>query len=302
MEPNLTMCVLRSLIYYTRSFLAAVIICGGSVFGVIASVVLTLVGKQYLAQWATARCFYYSMALFFGIDVRVENEQYLNNLPCIIISNHQSALDIFMLGRLFPRGCTVTAKKSLKYVPFLGWFMALSGTLFLERSNRTKSVETLNGGLRKIKEKKRAIWIFPEGTRSYTTDLDMLPFKKGAFHLAQQGKLPIVPIVVSNTSTLMNPKLSIYNRGYIVARVLKPISTENLKKEDVGKFCEQVRDNMLSELQTLGYSPAINDTTLPPQAIEYERKKVEEPRNDDSSEAVSCENTEERIESVKEFK
>lgn len=297
------MCVLRSLIYYTRSFLAVAIICGGSIFGVIASVVLTLIGKQYLAQWATARCFYYSMALFFGIDVKVENEHYLQNLPCIIISNHQSALDIFMLGRLFPRGCSVTAKKSLKYVPFLGWFMALSGTLFLERTNRAKSVETLNRGLKKIKEKKRAIWVFPEGTRSYTTDLDMLPFKKGAFHLAQQGGLPIVPIVVSNTSTLMNPKLTIYNRGYIVARVLKPISTENLKAEDVGKFSEHVRETMLAELQSLGYSPAINDTALPPQAIEYEKRRGLEEHDDDLSEAVSCENSAERdAETVKEFK
>lgn len=272
-------------------------------FGVVASIVCTLIGKQHLAQWATARCFYYSMALFFGIDVRVENEQYLNNLPCIVISNHQSALDIFMLGRLFPRGCTVTAKKSLKYVPFLGWFMALSGTLFLERTNRAKSVETLNRGLKKIKEKKRAIWVFPEGTRSYSTELTMLPFKKGAFHLAQQGKLPIVPIVVSNTSTLMNPKLKIYNRGYIVAKVLKPISTENLKPEDVGKFSEEVRELMVNELQSVGYSPAINDTALPPEAIKYERRKAGETQDDESSEAISCENSTEQIEeSVKEFK
>ncbi|QLQ80792.1 hypothetical protein HG537_0E01470 [Torulaspora globosa] len=295
------MSLLKSLIYYTRTFLAAAIICGGSVFGVIAGLVCTIIGKQHLAQWMTARCFYYSMALFFGIDVRVENEHYLKDLPCVLISNHQSALDIFMLGRLFPRGCTVTAKKSLKYVPFLGWFMALSGTLFLERSNRAKSVETLNRGLKNIKEKKRALWIFPEGTRSYTTKLEMLPFKKGAFHLAQQGGLPIVPIVVSNTSTLMNPKLKIYNRGYIVAKVLKPIPTADLKKEDVGKFSERVREMMVKELQEVGYSPAINDTDLPPEAIEYE-KHHQLSEHDDVSEVLSSENSTERsADSIKEF-
>lgn len=295
------MCFLKSLIYYTRTFLAAAIICGGSVFGVVAGIVCTAIGKQHLAQWATARCFYYSMALFFGIDVRVENEQYLQDLPCIIVANHQSALDIFMLGRMFPRGCTVTAKKSLKYMPFLGWFMALSGTLFLERNNRAKSVDTLNRGLQNIKQKKRALWIFPEGTRSYTTKLEMLPFKKGAFHLAQQGELPIVPIVVSNTSTLMNPKLKIYNRGYISARVLKPISTVGLKKEDVGALCEKVRNMMVEELQDVGYSPAINDTGLPVEAIEYEKRR-QYADHQDVSEVLSSENSTERVtDSVKEF-
>lgn len=295
------MCVLKSLIYYTRSFLTAAIICGGSVFGVFAGIVCTAIGKQHLAQWATARCFYYSMALFFGIDVRVENEHYLKDLPCVVIANHQSTLDIFMLGRLFPRGCTVTAKKSLKYMPFLGWFMALSGTLFLERGNRAKSVETLNRGLKNIKDNKRALWIFPEGTRSYSTKLEMLPFKKGAFHLAQQGGLPIVPIVVSNTSTLMNPKLKIYNRGYIVARVLKPIPTADLKKEDVGALCEKVREMMVAELQDVGYSPAIDDTDLPIEAIEYDKRHLQV-EHDDVSEVLSSENSAEKAsETVKEF-
>lgn len=278
----------RKLLYYGRSALAIAVLCGCALYGVTASVVLTLVGKQHLAQWATARCFYYAMAIIMGIDVRVENEHYLDNLPYIVVSNHQSALDILMLGRMFPPGCTVTAKKSLKYTPFLGWFMSLSGTLFLERANRQKSVDALNRSLDRLKEKKGALWIFPEGTRSYTTSLTMLPFKKGAFHLARQGKLPIVPVVVANTSTLMNPKWKVFNRGCIVVRVMKPIPTDNLKLEEVGKFSEDVRDKMFAELQELGYCPSMNDTNIPPEACAAEQRE-------ETATALSSENSAERL-------
>lgn len=238
-------------------------VCG--IYGTIASIVCTLIGKQHLAQWTTARCYSNAMYYIMGLEVKVINEENLDKLPFVAISNHQSSLDILMLGRLFPKGCTVTAKKSLKYVPILGWFMSLSGTLFLDRSSREKSVRALNNSLKKIKDKKRALWIFPEGTRSYSTDLKILPFKKGAFHLAQQGKLPIVPVVVSNTSSLMCTKYNVFNRGTIIVKVLDPIPTDNLIKEDIGKFSEDVREIMLKELKELGYSKAINDTNLPPE-------------------------------------
>ncbi|AJU90585.1 unnamed protein product [Saccharomyces cerevisiae] len=263
------MSVIGRFLYYLRSVLVVLALAGCGFYGVIASILCTLIGKQHLAQWITARCFYHVMKLMLGLDVKVVGEENLAKKPYIMIANHQSTLDIFMLGRIFPPGCTVTAKKSLKYVPFLGWFMALSGTYFLDRSKRQEAIDTLNKGLENVKKNKRALWVFPEGTRSYTSELTMLPFKKGAFHLAQQGKIPIVPVVVSNTSTLVSPKYGVFNRGCMIVRILKPISTENLTKDKIGEFAEKVRDQMVDTLKEIGYSPAINDTTLPPQAIEY---------------------------------
>ncbi|CCE61763.1 hypothetical protein TPHA_0B00910 [Tetrapisispora phaffii CBS 4417] len=255
---------MKSALYYARFVLFIILLMISALYGAIVSVICTLVNKQEYSQYLCARFFYFVMKNFFGIDVKVINEQYISNLPYIVVSNHQSTLDILMLGRMFPPGCTVTAKKSLKWIPFLGWFMSLSGTYFLERTNREKSVATLNRGLQAVKDEKKALWIFPEGTRSYTTDLEILPFKKGAFHLAQQGKIPILPVVVSNTSTLMNPKNGVFNRGCITVKVLEPISTENLKPEDVGTFSEKIREKMLKELkENVGYSEYINDTNIP---------------------------------------
>lgn len=252
-------------VYYSRSVLGVTLLSTCALYGVVASIVLSCIGKRHLAQWTTARSFYYVMGTFLGIEVEVINEENLKKLPAILVANHQSALDILMLGRIFPPGCTVTAKSSLKWVPFLGWFMVLSGSLFLERGNREKSVRTLNNALDVMRTKKRAVWIFPEGTRSHSTKLGLLPFKKGAFHLAQQGKIPIVPIVVSNTSTLMNSKYQVFNRGVITVKVLDPIPTDDLKKEDVTAFTKRVEELMLKEVENLGYSDAMLDTNLPPE-------------------------------------
>lgn len=258
-------------IYYFKVVLALIILMISALYGTIASIICTVIGKQYLAQYTTARFYYYAMKHLMGIDVKVIGGEKLDNKPFIAVSNHQSTLDILMLGRMFPPGCTVTAKKSLKYVPFLGWFMSLSGTYFLDRNDRKQSVDTLNEGLKNIKANKRALWIFPEGTRSYSADLKILPFKKGAFHLAQQGKIPIIPIVVSNTSTIMNSKYKVFNSGVITVKVLDAINTEDLKTENISKLSEDVRDRMFEELQNIGYAKASSKTNIPPQAIAFEK-------------------------------
>ncbi|GMM32892.1 1-acylglycerol-3-phosphate O-acyltransferase [Saccharomycopsis crataegensis] len=241
--------------FYLKTFVAVNVFFGCAIYGVVASIVLTLIGKQHLCQWATARAFYGSFSRILGIKIEVLNEERLvNNLPGILIGNHQSTLDILILGRIFPKGCTVTSKRSLQWIPFLGWFMTLSGTFFLDRSNREKSIKTLNDALSKLKSQSRSLWIFPEGTRSYTKELTLGAFKKGAFHLAVDSQLPIFPIVVSNTSNLINFKEKIFNSGTILINCLDQIPTEGLTKEDVGKLTEEARSKMLEEVEALGYS------------------------------------------------
>ncbi|GME81352.1 unnamed protein product [Ambrosiozyma monospora] len=159
-----------------------------------------------------------------------------------------------MLGKLFPPRCVVTGKKQLKMVPLLGQFMWLSGAFFLDRSNRQKSIDTLNNALTKLKKTKGGLFIFPEGTRSYSATPTLLPIKKGAFHLAVQGQIPIIPCVVSNTSPLYSLKLKNFNRGTIHIKVLDPISTVGMTKEDVPKLTAEVEKKMQAAIQELGYS------------------------------------------------
>ncbi|AMD18503.1 HBL399Cp [Eremothecium sinecaudum] len=257
------MSIYRKCVFISRCVLGFTVTSACAIYGVITSAVLFLIGKNHIAQYLVARAMYHLFSLVLAVDVKIIDAEKLDNLPAIIISNHQSELDLLIMGKVFPVGCTTTAKSSLKWVPVLGWFMSWSDTFFLDRSSREKSIRTLNRALQKLKKEKRAVWVFPEGTRSYSTKLELLPFKKGAFHLAQQGNIPIIPVVVSNSSVIFHPGRGIFNRGLITCKVLDPIRTDGIAKEDIGDLASKVHDIMQEEYVKLGYSSAINDTGMP---------------------------------------
>jgi lysophosphatidate acyltransferase len=89
------------------------------------------------------------------------------------------------------------AKKSLQFSP-LGPFMFMSGSVFVDRGNSASARRSLEAAAATIKSEKVGLWAFVEGTRNNAEIPDLLPFKKGAFHLAVQGQIPIVPVVAEN--------------------------------------------------------------------------------------------------------
>jgi lysophosphatidate acyltransferase len=186
----------------------SLIVCAS--YGVIVSILLRLVGYGRVAQWATARSFKYVMYLTTGIWFTIDDpNNWLNTTrPAVFIGNHQTELDVLMLGHIFPKYCSITAKKSLKNMPFLGWYMSLSGSVFIDRANSTSARTAMSGAADEIQKERQSVYMFPEGTRSYTKEPTLLPFKKGAFHLAVQAGVPIVPVVVANYSNIL------YVRGW----------------------------------------------------------------------------------------
>jgi len=96
-----------------------------------------------------------------------------------------------------PKQAVIVSKDSLKYTP-LGPFMMLSGSVFINRGNSAAAVKRLDEAGNLIKHNKVSTWIFPEGTRHLSPKSDMLPLKKGGFHLAIGAGIPIIPIVVEN--------------------------------------------------------------------------------------------------------
>ena len=193
---------------------ASLLICAA--YGVVASVILRLCRRGRISQWAAGRSFKWAMWYTTGImfDV-VQGSEYLSTRPAVFIANHQSELDVLMLGSVFPKYCSMTAKKSLKLIPFLGWFMVLSRTVFIDRGNRQTALKAVDGAAKEMQLHKQSVFMFPEGTRSYSLKPDLLPFKKGAFHLAVQANVPIVAVVVENYSHLLNPRACIFEPGRI---------------------------------------------------------------------------------------
>ncbi|KAL1977484.1 hypothetical protein VTN31DRAFT_343 [Thermomyces dupontii] len=232
---------------------ASLVVC--ATYGVVASLVLRAVGYGRVSQWATARSFKWVMRYTTGVRFEVvEGEKYLSTRPAVFIGNHQTELDVLMLGTIFPPYCSVTAKKSLRHVPFLGWFMALSGTVFIDRANRETALKAFEGAAREMRAHKQSVYIFPEGTRSYSDKPDLLPFKKGAFHLAVQAGVPIVPIVVENYAHVLNIRAMRFNAGTIRVKVLPPIETKGLTAADVDQLTKDTRQLMLQTITSMSHS------------------------------------------------
>ncbi|KAJ5170791.1 20S cyclosome subunit (BimA/Nuc2/Cdc27) [Penicillium coprophilum] len=224
-------------------------------YGVVVSICLRLVGYGRVSQWATGRSFKWVMWLTTGVTFEVvEGEEYLSTRPAVFIGNHQTELDVLMLGCIFPPYCSVTAKKSLRNVPFLGWFMSLSRTVFIDRANRETALKAFDGAAAEMRDHRQSVFIFAEGTRSYSDEPTLLPFKKGAFHLAVKAGVPIVPIVTENYSHVMSPRAWRFNAGTIKIKVLPPILTQDLTSDDVDSLTQSTRDSMLKTLAAMSHA------------------------------------------------
>ncbi|KAK5115681.1 hypothetical protein LTR62_000770 [Meristemomyces frigidus] len=239
--------------FYGRSIasFSALVLC--AIYGTIASACLNVVGKGGLGQWTAAKAFKWCMLAFTGVwfEVLDEKDWVHTTRPAVFVGNHQTELDVAVLGHVFPPYCCVTAKKSLKWIPVLGWFMTLSKTVFIERTSREQAVAAFAKAAESMHDLKQSVYIFPEGTRSYYDHPDMLPFKKGAFHLAVQAQVPIVPVVVANYSNILNVQRKIFRMGTIPIRILEPVATKGKTKEDVGALLEEVRTKMVAALKEL---------------------------------------------------
>lgn len=148
------------------------------------------------------------MRICTGVKFEIDDpEDWLNTTrPAVFIGNHQTELDVAVLGAIFPKHCSVTAKVSLKSTPILGWFMTLSYSVFIDRANPTNARSAMAGAAEEMRRERQSVYMFPEGTRSYSKEPMLLPFKKGAFHLAVQAGVPIVPVVVANYSDILYVK------------------------------------------------------------------------------------------------
>ncbi|OJD20334.1 hypothetical protein ACJ73_08331 [Blastomyces percursus] len=238
--------------FFARCLAAYACLVACASYGVVASIVLRLVGYGGLSQWTVARSFKWAMRLCTGTYFEiVSGSEHLSTRPAVFITNHQTELDVLLLGTIFPPYCSVTAKKSLSRVPVLGWFMTLSGTVFIDRANRETAVKAFDGAAEQMQREKQSVLIFPEGTRSYSAEPVLLPFKKGAFHLAVKAGVDIVPVVAENYAHLLDVKKLRFEAGAIRVKVLPPLSTKNLQTSDVDELTTKTRESMLEVIQDM---------------------------------------------------
>jgi 1-acyl-sn-glycerol-3-phosphate acyltransferase len=157
--------------------------------------------------------------------------------PYVVVSNHESFVDILLISHL-PWEMKWLSKAELFRIPVLGWLLMLAGDIPIKRGFGPSAIEAI-ARCRTALANRVSVMIFPEGTRS-TTD-DLLPFKDGAFRLAIDAGVPILPLVVHGTSSALPKHDWRFGRSTAVVRVLEPIDTIGLTPADVPTLKDRVR-------------------------------------------------------------
>lgn len=166
--------------------------------------------------WVTS----WYLRIWPGWTVEVTGRERIPRGACVLVANHQSMADVVACMGLRAQFKFVS-KASLFSLPFVGWMMRLARYVSLERG-RPRSMQRMMEQCRRYLDQGMPVLLFPEGT--YSQGGAMLPFKRGAFLLAVQARVPVVPVVLSGTTGLIEgdgPWMS--PRCHIRVRVLEPI-------------------------------------------------------------------------------
>lgn len=165
----------------------------------------------------------------------------------IITPNHQGIADIHAMASALPVYFRWVLKKELLRIPVFGWALWCTGPIAIDRSNTANSIETLN---KEKDEKLKDGWsvlIYPEGTR--TPDGNLKDFKKGAFMMAVQTGIAILPVVCNGAFKILPKKTIALRPGHVTLTICPPIPTQGLSEEDVPELMSKTRQALLSELR-----------------------------------------------------
>jgi len=179
-------------------------------------------------------------------EVRVEGREHIDpDEAYVIVSNHQSALDILVAFRLFTHFKWVSKAEMFK-VPLIGWNMYMNRYVKLHRGDPESAKQMMDHCRQHLKEGS-SVWICPEGTRSRTGELRR--FKLGAFRLAQEKQAPLLPIAISGTKEAL-PKKSLQLHGHhvITVKVLRPIPYEYFADKAPAEVAAEVRELVAAEV------------------------------------------------------
>ncbi len=162
--------------------------------------------------------------------------------PYVVVSNHESFTDILLISHL-PWEMKWLSKAELFRIPILGWLMHLAGDVPVKRGFGPSAVEAM-ARCREILSRRVSVMIFPEGTRSATAEL--LPFKDGAFRLALDAGVPILPLALHGTGPALRKHDWRFGRSTAIVEVLEPVETAGLTAEDLPALKQRIRATIVA--------------------------------------------------------
>jgi 1-acyl-sn-glycerol-3-phosphate acyltransferase len=186
-----------------------------------------------------------------GVRVEVRGLELLDPKQIyVFVSNHRSYLDTAAMFIFTGRRIGLLAKKELLKVPVLGVGMGFVNVMAIDRTNRESAIRTTEAAARRI-QSGVSFAVFVEGTRAKPGEL--LPFKKGAFYMARQAGVPVVPVAIKNSDVLMGKGTGEARSGTIKMVFMPPVDTVGVTTdEDMNQLIASVRDSISRELFSHG--------------------------------------------------
>lgn len=186
--------------------------------------------------------------------------------PQIFAANHQAIYDILVLGGWIPVRYRWVVRKEWYRTPFMGWHLARSGNVAIDRSHPRAAAKTLMNAVSIIQAGNNVVF-FPEGTRQ--RDALLQEFKPGGFLLAQKAGVPVVPVSIIGTKDIIRKNSWRVHKGEIRMIIGKPIDTASYGKKERQKLMDDVEDAIASKLPPeylvnyeKRYSSRINSETV----------------------------------------
>lgn len=170
-----------------------------------------------------------------GIRIEIEGREHLfSSRPCVFTFNHQSLLDGALAIAIIEGGYTGVGKAELKKWPIFGQFFQLAGLAFVSREGGGRDDNVLEPAIAKVRDDRISLVIAPEGTRQPTPRLGR--FKTGAVRIAQEGDVPVVPIVLHNAGALMARASTSIRPGVAYITVLEPVDVTGEPREQTDRL------------------------------------------------------------------
>jgi 1-acyl-sn-glycerol-3-phosphate acyltransferase len=234
---NTIVSYIRLVVFFTFSF-----------FLLLAISVMVLLKPGTDAYWGPAEVWIRGTLRIFGVKLRVAGLDKLDpDTTYVVMANHRSQLDPVAMGvAVLPRHTRWVAKQELRRVPVLGQALALTGQIFIDRSDTSSAVRSLAEHRR---DRDALICFFPEGHRSSTREL--LPFKKGAAAFAISAGLPVLPMAVSGSEKVIANRSIMSRPGTITIAMGTPIDTKGMTDDDRGALTERVQAELREMLDVI---------------------------------------------------
>lgn len=163
----------------------------------------------------------------------------------VFVANHQGAFDIFLTYGFLNQNIKWVQKASLRKIPLVGFASETAGHVFVDNSSPAARTKTIQKAKEEIVEGV-SIMLFPEGAR--TLSGKMSRFKRGAYHIAYDLKLPIVPLTINGPFHVLKRGTANLRPGKLELIIHKPIPTENISEEDIPDIIEKSRETIYGGL------------------------------------------------------